>query len=224
VSWSAPYTQIPSWQYDEDTTDPAIAIKPWISFRGRNGARSKTFFCNRSPVRAVIWSGETSPLSTNPMKKLVCILILLSCVGGRADWKSFFHGTPPAATPGPPDAKTASVSFAAGVSADPQIMEFMQAFAEAMRMHDGKALKPRLSVKYSIEDMPDEHNAVDFFMQAMIKVKAPDEIVITAIERQGDVRVATIEFRAPDKTKTRTFKFDSAGKLLSADFFKLQFH
>jgi hypothetical protein len=156
------------------------------------------------------------------MKKLAFILILLSCVGSRADLKSFFHGTPPTATPGPPDAKAAAVSFAPSVAADPQILEFMQAFAEAMRIHDGKALKPRLSDKYSIEDMPDENNAVDFFMQAMVKVKAPDEIVITALERQGDVRVATMEFRAPDKTKTRTFKFDAAGKLLSADFFKLQ--
>lgn len=163
-------------------------------------------------------------LFTNPMKKLTFILILLSCVGGRADWKTFFHGAPPAATPGPPDAKAAVVSFAPGVAPDPQIMEFTQAFAEAMRIHDGKALKPRLSDKYSIEDMPDEHNAVDFFMQAMVKVKAPDEIVITAIERQGEARVVTMEFRAPDKTKTRTFKFDPAGKLLSADFFKLQFH
>jgi hypothetical protein len=158
------------------------------------------------------------------MKKLAFFLILLSCVGGRADWKNFLHGTQPAATPGPPDSKTASVSFATGVTADPQIMEFMQAFAEAMRIHDGKALKPRLSDKYSIEDMPDGMNAFDFFMQAMIMIKAPDEIVITAIERQGDVRAATTEFRAPDKTKTRIFKFDTAGKLLSADFFKLQRH
>ena len=158
------------------------------------------------------------------MKKLAFVLILFSCVGGRADLKSFFHGTPPAATPGPPDAKAAVVSFAPGIAPDPQIMEFLQAFAEAMRIHDGKALKPRLSDKYSIEDMPDDMNAIDFFMQAMVKVKAPDEIVITAIDRQGDVRVATMEFRAPDKTKARTFKFDPAGKLLSADFFKLQRH
>ena len=158
------------------------------------------------------------------MKKLAFVLILLSCVGGRADLKSFFHGTPPAATPGPPDAKAATVFFASGVTVDSKLLEFMQAFAEAMRIHDGKALKPRLSEKYSIEDMPDDMNAVDFFMQAMVKLKAPDEIAITAIERQGDIRVVTTEFRASDKTKTRTFKFDAVGKLLSADFFKLQRH
>lgn len=156
------------------------------------------------------------------MKQLTLALILLSCASADADWKSFFHGSPPAATPGPPDPKSATVSFASGVTPDPQVLEFMQAFAEALRIHDGKALKPRLSDKYMIADLPEEHNAVDFFMQAMVIVKAPDEIVINSVTRDGDVRVATMEFRAPELTKTRVFKFDSAGKLLSANFFKLQ--
>ncbi|PZR72810.1 MAG: hypothetical protein DLM73_12430 [Chthoniobacterales bacterium] len=158
------------------------------------------------------------------MKKIALLLLLLSCTGVSADWKTFFHGTPPAPTPGPPDAKAANVSFAAAVTVDPQIMDFMQAFTEAMRIHDGKPLKPRLSEKYTIEDLPDDMNPVDFFMQAMVKLKAPEEIVINSIEHQGDVRVATMEFRAPERTKTRIFKFDPTGKLLSSDFFKLQRH
>jgi hypothetical protein len=157
------------------------------------------------------------------MKTLALALVfLVSAVTLRADWKSFLHGSPPAATPGPPDAKAANVTFASGVTPDPQIVEFLHAFADAMRIHDGSALKPRLSEKYAIEDMPDEHNAVEFFMQALVKIKAPDEIVVTSIERDGDVRVATMEFRAAERVKPHTFKFDSAGKLLSADFFKLQ--
>jgi hypothetical protein len=54
-------------------------------------------------------------------------------------------------------------------------------------------------------------------------VKAPDEIVITAVERDGENRLAKMEFRAADReTKQRTFKFDGAGKLISADFFTLK--
>ena len=163
------------------------------------------------------------------MKKFVVglALILLAvaavAVGLRTDLKTLIHGKQPSATPGPADAKTATVSFASGVTADPQILDFMQAFTEALRVHDGTSLKPRLSDRYAIEDLPEENNAADFFLQAVIKVKAPDEIVVTAIERDGDVRLGKMEFRSTERgTKERTFKFDSSGKLLSADFFTLK--
>ncbi|MEY2577157.1 MAG: hypothetical protein QOF80_2644 [Verrucomicrobiota bacterium] len=158
------------------------------------------------------------------MKRLFLILLLLSAIGARADLKSWLHGTPPAPTPGPPDAKAATVSFATGVAPDKQILDFMNAFAEAMRIHDGKALKPLLSERYAIDDLPDGHGSPsDFFMQAMVKVKAPDELVITGIEREGEARIAKVEFRSAERgTKERAFKFDANGKLLSADFFTLQ--
>jgi hypothetical protein len=147
---------------------------------------------------------------------------VLSALSARADLKTWLHGTPPAPSPGPPDAKAAVVSFAANVAADKQILDFMNAFAEAMRVHDGKSLKPFLSDSYSIEGLPEEHNAADFFMQAMVKIKAPDEIVITGVTPEAEARIAKIEFRSAEKgTKERTFKFDGKGKLLSADFFTL---
>ena len=159
------------------------------------------------------------------MKRLIVILVLLSAiaVGVRADLKTWLHGAPPAPSPGPPDAKAAAVSFAPNVTPNKQILDFMNAFAEAMRVHDGKSLKPFLSESYSIEGVPEEHNAADFFMQAMVKVKAPDEIVITSITPEGEARIAKMEFRAAERgTKERTFKFDAKGKLLSADFFTLK--
>jgi hypothetical protein len=140
-----------------------------------------------------------------------------------ADLKSFFHGTPPPAPKLPPDAKAATVSFAPGIPPDKQIMDFMVAFAEGARIHDGTSLKARLSDKYIIEDMPSEHAAMDFFMQAMARIKGPEEIVINSVEPEGDVRIAKMEFRSASRPiKLRTFKFDAAGKLLSADFFSLQ--
>jgi hypothetical protein len=159
------------------------------------------------------------------MKRFVLILILLSAIGARADLKSWLHGAPPPTpTPGPPDAKAATVAFAPNVTPDKQILDFMNAFAEAMRIHDGKTLKPLLSERYAIEDLPDGHgSAADFFLQAMVKVRAPEEIVITGIEREGAARLAKMEFRSAERgTKERTFKFDADGKLLSADFFTLQ--
>ncbi|MEY2518883.1 MAG: hypothetical protein QOF24_642 [Verrucomicrobiota bacterium] len=158
------------------------------------------------------------------MKTLAVTVILLTTIVAQADLKTWLHGAPPPSpTPGPPDAKAAMVSFAANVTPDKQVIDFMHAFAEAMRIHDGKSLKPLLSDRYAIEDLPEEHSAADFFMQAMVKVKAPDEIVITAIERQGEVRAVKTEFRSAERaTKERTFKFDANGKLLSADFFALK--
>jgi hypothetical protein len=157
------------------------------------------------------------------MKQLIPVFLLLCAMTARADLKTWLHGAPPAPSPGPPDAKAAAVSFAPNVAPDKQILDFMTAFAEAMRVHDGKALKPFLSESYSIEGLPEEDNAADFFMQAMIKVKAPDEIVIVSVTSEGETRIAKMEFRSAERaTKERTFKFDAKGKLLSADFFTLK--
>lgn len=159
------------------------------------------------------------------MKRLIVILVLLSAIaiGVRADLKTWLHGAPPAPSPAPPDAKAAAVSFAPNVPPDKQILDFMNAFAEAMRVHDGKRLKPFLSESYSIDGVPEEHNPVDFFIQAMVKVKAPEEIVIMTVTPEGETRIAKMEFRSADRgTKERTFKFDAKGKLQSADFFALK--
>src|SRR4051794_19534511 len=115
------------------------------------------------------------------MKRFAFLLLLFSAALSAADLRTWLHGTPPAPSPGPPDAKAAAVSFAPNVAGDTQILEFLKAFAEALRVHDGKALKPYLAEAYAIEGLPEEHNPVDFFMQAMVVVKAPDEIVVTAI-------------------------------------------
>ena len=83
--------------------------------------------------------------------------------------------------------------------------------------------REELAEAYAIQGLPEELNPVDFFMQAMVIVKAPDEIVVTGIERQGETRVVKMEFRSTERgTKERSFKFDANGKLLSADFFTLK--
>lgn len=183
--------------------------------------------CNRCASAPVITSERLTLTFRNQpypiMKRLTFIFLLLFALTARGDLKTWLHGTPPAPSPGPPDAKAATVSFAANVPPDKQILDFMNAFAEAMRIHDGKALKPFLSERYFIEDLPEGHNPADFFMQAMVIVKAPDEIVITGIVSDRETRIAKMEFRSAERgTKERTLKFDAKGKLLSADFFTLK--
>jgi hypothetical protein len=160
------------------------------------------------------------------MKKiLTLILISFSIAVAQAGLKEWIHGSPPVATPGPPDAKAANVSFAADVAPDKPIMDFMLAFAEALRVHDGTALKPRVSERFTVEGAPEERSATDFLMQAIVKAKSNSEIVITSVQPTGDVRVATVEFRSADRpTRTKTFRFDAEGKLIGTDFFALQRH
>lgn len=157
------------------------------------------------------------------MKRFALGLLLFSAAVAQADLKSWLHGASPKPSPGPPDAKAAVVSFAPNVAEDKQILDFLKAFAEAMRIHDGKTLQPLLAGAYAIEGLPDEHDPVDLFLQAMVIVKAPDELVVTGIERAAEKRVARIDFRSTERgTKQRSFKFDADGKLLSADFFALK--
>jgi hypothetical protein len=158
------------------------------------------------------------------MKTIAFVALTLLAVGDiRADWKTWLHGTGAAATPGPPDATAATVSFAPEIGPDKQVQDFLLAFAEAMRVHNGAELKPRISGKFTVPEMPAEHNAIDFFMQAMVKIKAPNEMIVTAIEPEGDGRSVKVDFRSDNRPlKTRTFRFDADGKLLSADFFSLQ--
>ena len=210
-------------QYDSPESDLVTTFRLLVSAREQFSCES---CCNRRVWRAVIISRAGFHRASVAMKTILPLaVVLLSTLTAQADLKSWLHGTPAPSTPAPPDATAASVSFASGVAPDKQILDFLVAFAEAVRLHDGAALKPRLSEQYVIEDMPEGQSAVDFFMQAMAKIKAPNEMIVISVEPAGDLREAKVEFHSQDRPpKTRTFRFDSAGKLVSADFFSLQRH
>ncbi len=140
-----------------------------------------------------------------------------------ADLKSFFHGEPEQPPKAPPPKVTATVAFAPGVAADPQVESFLHALADAIKARDGHPLLPQLSAHYTVADLPEGHKATDFFLQAIERIPGPIEIVIQSVEKKGDVRVVRTEFRfANNTTKARTFKFDPDGKLLGSDFFSLK--
>jgi hypothetical protein len=119
---------------------------------------------------------------------------------------------------------TATVAYATGVVADPQVDGFLRGFADALKARDGRPLLPRLSEQYAIADLPEGHQAPDLFLQAVDRLPGPTEILIQSIEKVGDVRTARAEFRYANNTvKPRTLKFDAAGRLLSSDLFALKF-
>jgi len=141
-----------------------------------------------------------------------------------ADLKTFFHGEQPPPAKAPPPKVLATVAYAPGVAADPQVADFMQAFAAALMARAGEPLLPRLSDQYAIADLPEGHQASDLFLQAISRLPGPKEIVIQSIEKTGEVRTARMEFRYANNTvKPRTLKFDVAGRLLSSDLFVLKF-
>jgi len=141
-----------------------------------------------------------------------------------ADLKTFFHGEQPPLAKAPPPKVLATVAYASGVAADLQVEGFMKAFAAALMARDGEPLLPRLSDQYAIADLPEGHKASDLFLQAIGRLPGPQEILIQSIETTGDVRTARMEFRYANSTvKSRTLKFDAAGRLLSSDLFALKF-
>ena len=164
-------------------------------------------------------NASAAVLAPRPLGAIAPFTVL----AGLLDFLKSLHGTPPARPPLKPEAKAAAVAFASDVKVDVQILDFLQALAEAIRAHDGKPMLPRLSAKYTIDDLPEGRDPIEFFLLAIGQVKGADEIVAVSIEREGDLRIARAEFRSADNpAKRRVFKFDAAGKLLWSDFFLLK--
>lgn len=140
-----------------------------------------------------------------------------------ADLKSFLHGEPAPPPKAPPPKVTATVTFAPGVVVDPQVEAFLRALAGAIKAREGRPLLPQLSDKYTVADLPEDHKATDFFLQAIERIPGPTGIIIQSVERKNEVRVVRTEFHYESSpTKMRTFKFDAAGRLLASDLFSLR--
>lgn len=156
------------------------------------------------------------------MKALVVALLFLSPAIVRADLKTLLHGAEakPSTTP---QAQPATVAYAPGATPDDQITSFMMAFAEAVRTGDGALLRTRLSDKYTIDDLPVDHSAPDLFVHAIGSLSGKlEEVIINSVDRDGEARVAKVDFRSSNRTTPRIFKFDAAGKLLYTNFFTLR--
>ena len=98
-------------------------------------------------------------------------------------------------------AKLAEVSFAAGLK-DKAIESFFRGFAEALKTHDGKPLLPRIADGYTIEGLPPEWEIRESFVKAIGMIAGPDEIAVTAIKRDGDLKIVTTEFRFATRVAT----------------------
>lgn len=155
-------------------------------------------------------------------RALLFALAIAPALAHAFDWKSLLHGEPELPPKAPPSKQLAQVSTAPGAPRDAEVEAFMRALAEAFKAREGKPMVARLADKYAIDSLPDNSRAPDLFVVAVERIAAPTEIVIQGVQQTGAMRVATTEFRygtAPAKTKT--FRFDAAGRLLRSDLFSL---
>jgi len=147
-------------------------------------------------------------------------LLLVTAHVHAVDWGRLIHGAPPKA---PPPKQLATVTTAPEVKPDANVDAFLRAFAAAIKARDAEAVLPRLSERYSIDGIPDGSRAPDVFAQAVEQVPGPSELVVQAIERRGAETNAIVEVRYPTAPpKTRTLRFDAAGRLLWSDLFAIQ--
>ena len=153
----------------------------------------------------------------------VAVPAAVSSARFTADLKSFIHGeTVAPATKAPPPRVTAAVSTAAGVTVDAPVEDFFRALAGALKARDGAQMLPRLSDQFTMADLPEGHQAPEFFVMGVNKIPGPTGMVIQSVEARGAARLAKVELRYPNNAKVKTFKFDAAGKLLGSDLFTLK--
>lgn len=161
----------------------------------------------------------------------LCLLCALAGSGAAAqtasswqvaDWRSWLHGEPAPQPKAAAPAQLALVSRAAAVPADAQVEDFLRALAAAVMARDGRLMLPRLSERYTVDDLPSGSKAPDFLVQAVDRMPGPVEMVVQAITPQGEQRVVLVEFRySNDRKSAKTLRLDTAGRLLSSDLFRL---
>ena len=140
-----------------------------------------------------------------------------------ADLKTWLHGEPKLPPKAAPPAQLAQVSRAKGVAADAAVEDFLRAMATAIKAREGQVMLPRLSERYSVDDVPSGAKPGDFFVQAIDRMPGPLEIVLLGISTERDARLARIELRfSNDRVSQKTLRFDTAGKLLGSDLFVLK--
>jgi hypothetical protein len=156
-----------------------------------------------------------------PSRRALLFALAFTPALARAfDWRSLLHGEPELPPKAPPAKTLATVSTAAGAPRDPEVEAFMRALAEALKTRDATPMVARLADDYAIDAMPAGSKAPELFVIAVERIPAPTEIVIQGVEAAGGTRTATAEFRYGSATpKTKTFRFDRAGRLIRSDLF-----
>jgi hypothetical protein len=146
-------------------------------------------------------------------------LLLLAAVAGPSV-HAFHHEPPPKAKP---SEKPAAVSFAPEAKADAAIEKFFRALALGLHQRDGQPVVALLAPDYTIEGLPANaaQSPAEIFGQAIERINAPEEFVITAVRPAADGPTVKAELQFPNRVVTRTFKFDPTGRLQRSDFFKI---
>jgi len=138
---------------------------------------------------------------------------------------SWLHGEPALPPKAPPPRQLATLTFAPEAARNAHVESFLRALADAIKAREGKTMVARLAETYSIDGLDGRGRPADLFVQAVERVPGPTEIVVEAVERQGDALLARTEFRyASADAKKKSFRFDASGKLLWSDFFAIRVH
>ena len=154
-------------------------------------------------------------------RRALLLLLLASPLTAPAfDWRSLLHGNAEMPPKAPPPKHGVNVSTAAGGGTDAEVEAFMRALAEAFKAREARPMVARLSEKYTIDSLQIDSAAPEMFVTAIERIPAPTEIVIQKVERSGATRVASTEFRyGSAAAKSKTFRFDAAGRLTWSDLF-----
>jgi hypothetical protein len=162
-----------------------------------------------------------------PRRAALALLAAVSVLplAATADWRSWLHGDPPAPPKAPPPKQVAEVTAATESARDAQVEAFLRALADAIKARDGKPMLGRLSDKYAIDGLPDRSKAAEVFVQAVESIPGPTQFAVQSIERHATGVNARVEVRyASAPPKPKTFRFDTAGRLIASDLFSIKVH
>jgi len=114
------------------------------------------------------------------------------------------------------------VLFAEGIQTDLDVLAFMTAFAETLRIHDGKPFLPYLAENFTIQGFPGA-DMPGAFVMAISMIRDPEEIIITAIDPQPDLTLKIkTGFKYSKRTAAREFTLSPDHKLISTSLMTLK--
>ena len=153
----------------------------------------------------------------------LAIVLVAPCANADiGDWIARLHGVAPQTPKAPPPAGLARVSTAPGLAPDPQVESFLRTLAAAVLARNGSLLVPRLATSYAVEGLPPGAKAPDVMVQALERMRGPEQIVVESVQAAAGLRTvkARFLFAAPDES-LKTLILDAAGNLVASDLFRL---
>lgn len=154
------------------------------------------------------------------MKSLRLFLLSLTALAFVGPAFSMHHQ--PVEKPKPSD-RPAAVSVSPDAKSDAGVVKFLRTLAQALHDRKPAPVVALLAPEFTIEGLPPQarQTLAEVFAQAVERVPAPEEIVITSVRTANGVTTAKAELAYASRVAVRTFRFDAQGRLLGSDFFRI---